>query len=58
MSARSTKKGRSRTGVRREYDFSKGVRGKYAARYADGTSVVLLGRDATKPRRKPKPRSR
>lgn len=25
-----------------EYDFSKGVRGKYAARYAEGTNMVLL----------------
>jgi hypothetical protein len=25
-----------------EYDFSKGVRGKYAKRYADGTNVVVL----------------
>lgn len=25
-----------------EYDFSKGVRGKYAKRYAEGTNVVLL----------------
>jgi len=25
-----------------EYDFSKGVRGKYAKRYAAGTNVVVL----------------
>ena len=25
-----------------EYDFSKGVRGKYAIRYAEGTNVVVL----------------
>ena len=25
-----------------EYDFSQGVRGKYAARIAEGTNVVLL----------------
>jgi hypothetical protein len=25
-----------------EYDFSKGIRGKYAKRYARGTNVVLL----------------
>lgn len=24
------------------YDFSKGVRGKYAKQYADGTNVVVL----------------
>jgi hypothetical protein len=28
-----------------EYDFSKGVRGKYAQRYAEGTNVVLLSPD-------------
>lgn len=28
-----------------EYDFSKGVRGKYAKRYADGTNVVVLAPD-------------
>jgi len=28
-----------------EYDFSNGVRGKYAKRYAEGTNVVLLAPD-------------
>jgi hypothetical protein len=28
-----------------EYDFSKGVRGKYAKRYAEGTNVILLAPD-------------
>ncbi|MGD9853984.1 MAG: hypothetical protein AB7U20_03445 [Planctomycetaceae bacterium] len=28
-----------------EYDFSKGVRGKYAAKYAAGTNVVVLPPD-------------
>ena len=31
--------------MREEYDFSGGVRGKYAARYAEGTNVVLLDSD-------------
>jgi hypothetical protein len=31
--------------MRPHYDFSKGVRGKYAARYRDGTKVVLLDPD-------------
>jgi hypothetical protein len=31
--------------MRREYDFSKGVRGKYAARYREGTNLVLLDPD-------------
>jgi hypothetical protein len=28
-----------------EYDFSKGVRGKYAKQYAEGTNVVVLAPD-------------
>lgn len=28
-----------------EYDFSKGVRGKYAKRYATGTNVVVIDPD-------------
>ena len=31
-----------------EYDFSKGVRGKYARRYAEGTNVVILSPDVAK----------
>lgn len=28
-----------------EYDFSKGIRGKYAKRYAAGTNVVVIDAD-------------
>ena len=28
--------------MRAEYDFSRGVRGKHAAKYTDGTNVVVL----------------
>jgi len=28
-----------------EYDFTKGVRGKYAKRYAEGTNVVVIEPD-------------
>ena len=28
-----------------EYDFTKGVRGKYAKRYADGANVVVIDPD-------------
>ena len=31
-----------------EYDFAKGVRGKYARRYAQGTNVVVLDPDVAK----------
>ena len=44
-----TSKSRKRTSratqVRGEYDFSKGVRGKYARRFAQGTNLVLLEPD-------------
>ncbi len=42
------KKAKSRTrdrGLRAEYDFSEGVRGKYAKRYAQGTNLVKLEPD-------------
>lgn len=31
-----------------EYDFSRGIRGKYARRYAQGTNVVVLDPDVAK----------
>ena len=31
-----------------EYDFSNGVRGKFAKRYAEGTNVILLEPDVAK----------
>src|SRR6266496_3740099 len=34
--------------MRPEYDFSKGVRGKHAARYAEGTNVVVLEPDVAR----------
>jgi len=37
-----------RGAVRTEYDFSRGVRGKYAARYAEGSNVVVLAPDVAK----------
>ncbi len=32
----------------KEYDFSQGVRGKYARRYARGSNVVVLDPDVAK----------
>jgi hypothetical protein len=38
-----------RSTMRREYDFSRGIRGKYAKRFSQGTNLVLLDPDvATK----------
>ena len=34
--------------MRSEYDFSKGARGKYAKRYAEGSNVVVLDPDLLK----------
>ena len=34
--------------LRKEYDFKGGVRGKYAARYAEGSNVVVLEPDVAK----------
>jgi len=34
--------------MRPDYDFSRGVRGKYARRYAQGTNVVVLEPDVAK----------
>ena len=31
--------------LRQEYDFSRGIRGKYAARFAEGSNVVVLDPD-------------
>ncbi len=28
-----------------EYDFSKGIRGKYAKKYAEGTNVIVIDPD-------------
>jgi hypothetical protein len=33
--------------MRPEYDFSGGVRGKYAQRYAEGSNVVVVDADLT-----------
>ena len=31
-----------------EYDFSQGIQGKYAKRYAEGTNVVIIEPDVAK----------
>lgn len=40
--------------MRKEYDFSKGVRGKYAQKYKEGTNIVLLDPDVAKVFKTPK----
>lgn len=34
--------------MRKEYDFSQGVRGKYAAKFRKGTNLILLDPDLAK----------
>jgi hypothetical protein len=43
-----TKIKRKKTEMLDEYDFSSGVRGKYASRYRQGTNVVVLDPDVAK----------
>lgn len=39
--------------MRKEYDFSKGVKGKYAKKYKAGSNIVLLDPDVAKVFRTP-----
>ena len=51
VNERAMKKATDKTAgpeMRAEYDFSRGVRGKYARRYAKGTNVVVLEADVAK----------
>jgi hypothetical protein len=41
----AVRKQKARSEMRSEYDFSGAVRGKYAARIAKGTNVVVLAPD-------------
>lgn len=41
----ASKNRRGQDEMRAEYDFSGGVRGKYAARFAEGSNVVVLAPD-------------
>jgi hypothetical protein len=47
-SARRTDRAATQDDILPRYDFSRGVRGKYAARYREGTNVVLLEPDVAK----------
>lgn len=39
---------RTGDGMRNHYDFSTGVRGKYAARFREGTNLILLEPDVAR----------
>ncbi len=34
--------------MKKEYDFAKGIRGKYAGKYKEGTNIVPLDPDVAK----------
>lgn len=34
--------------MKKEYDFTNGIRGKYAKRYQEGVNIVKLDEDVTK----------
>jgi hypothetical protein len=42
------KKTNSDTEMLKEYDFSKGIRGKYAKKYHEGTNVIVLDPEVAK----------
>jgi len=45
---KSPKKKTSAHDMREEYDFSKGVRGKYAKRFSTGSNIVVLDPDVAR----------
>jgi hypothetical protein len=45
---KTSKPTKTSDGMRTEYDFSAGVRNKYAARFREGTNVVFLDPDVAK----------
>ena len=34
--------------MKKDYDFSNGIRGKYAKQYKDGLNIIKIGRDISK----------
>ncbi len=45
MSEKNTNHSDTKDEIRDEYDFSRGIRGKYSDRYREGTNVVVLDPD-------------
>jgi len=42
------KKGKEKDTMREEYDFTGGIRGKYAKRFSDGSNIIVLDPDVAK----------
>jgi len=45
---KQARKNNSSNGMLNEYDFTRGIRGKYTKRYASGTNIVILAPDVAK----------
>lgn len=45
---KQARKNNSDNGMLNEYDFTRGIRGKYTKRYASGTNIVVLAPDVSK----------
>ena len=48
MKGNSMKRMRKDPDMLEEYDFSKGIQGKYAKKYSEGTNVVVIDPDVAK----------
>jgi len=48
MRGRLMKKGKEKDTMREEYDFTGGIRGKYAKRFSDGSNIIVLDPDVAK----------
>ena len=48
MKGNNMKRMRKDPDMLEEYDFSKGIRGKYAKRYEEGTNVIVIEPDVVK----------
>ncbi len=42
------KKSKEKDRMREEYDFTGGIRGKYAKRFSDGSNIIVLDPDVAK----------
>jgi hypothetical protein len=48
MRGKHMKKGKEKDTMREEYDFTGGIRGKYAKRFSDGSNISVLDPDVAK----------
>jgi hypothetical protein len=48
MRGKHMKKGKEKDAMREEYDFTGGIRGKYAKRFSEGSNIIVLDPDVAK----------